>query len=207
MGKKSKQKEMEVPVQDTERKRPKLTAEEKRKLYIAGGLMIVMFIVGYFTIKSIFVTYDNQLGGDWQLKSIVLEETEHPYQEQIGLRLAVDDQKEGPEAVYELKTDADPVLTDEGEIFLPELGAYRVDVTVKELTVWPEVENVLANGAIDIYQEDGTQGIVKKLQAFTRADGTRIFCFGLEEEPVVSNFESTKRHVKIQFEPVNAAAQ
>ncbi len=202
MGKKSMSKETNEPKKKSG-ERVRLTKKEKRRIYIAIALSILMLAAGYFTIKNIFVvSYDEELGGLWQLERIVLEETESTEQDQVALQLLTQEMEEGPEADYRILTQDDPVQTEEGEKMLPELGAFKVELIVNDLTVFPIVETSLQQGIIEIMREDGTQGLLKRMQAFSLGDGRMAFYFGFDEEPQVSLFESTKENVRIQFSPV-----
>ena len=179
----------------------KISSTEKRKMYIAGLLSAAMLVIGYFIIKSVFVTsYDVELGGLWQAERIVMEKTDDMSQDQIAVELVTKDMEEGPEADYRFLKENEPVLTDEGEKLLPELGAYQVELVIDDLTLFPEIEPVFEQGMIDI-QKEGQQGVLKHMQIFKLSDGRLVLCFGFDEKPEVTLFESVKDAVRIQFSP------
>ncbi len=208
MGKKSARKKAaaeaaaEPQVQQAPTGRPALTKTERRKIYIAVLLMVFMFVVAYFIIKNVFVaSYDRSLGGLWQLERIVMEKTEKEEQTLVVLRLLTKDMEEVPEAAYEISGADEPVLTAEGEQMLPELGAYKVVLTVKDLTLFPEVEKGLSQGLIEVSAGENNNLFLKRMQAFRISENEMAFCFGFDENPEVSLFENTKDQLRIQFEP------
>ena len=207
MGKKSARKKAAAeaaaePQVQQEAGRQPLTKTERRKIYIAVLLMVFMFVVAYFIIKNVFVaSYDRSLGGLWQLERIVMEKTDREDQTLVVLRLLTKEMEEGPEASWEVSGPEDPVKTDAGEKLLPELGAYRVTLTVKDLTLFPEVEKSLGQGLIEVAAGENSGIFLKRMQAFRVSEEEMVFCFGFDEEPAVSLFENTAEQLRIQFEP------
>lgn len=198
MGKKNKTESEENLQQVQPQKRP-LTAKEKRRLIMAALFTISMFVMGYYVIKQLIISYDSKLGGTWQLKTVALE-ANNESKAQVGLRLAVHDEKNGPEASYEVIDASGEVLTDTGYRTVPELGEYIVVLQVKGLTPWEMTKEQLSHGAIDIPSEQNHDGILNNMEAFFLDDGDITFCYGFNKPVEVTNFESTKRHVDITFE-------
>jgi len=208
MGKKASNRSNPVPQTPKEATRPKLSKTEKRKIYLALLLSISALVVGYFVIKSFFIpSYDRELGGIWQVNRIILEKTDSDQQDQVAIDLVTKDEKEGPNAVYRVLSPEDLVHTEVGDKELPELGAYRIELMVDDLTLYPEVDSILREGIIEVATEEGKQGILKRIRAFILPNGQTAFYFGFDEEPQITFFESTAEAVRIQFSPVGFEAE